>query len=44
LTFCPDYGTYYYRLEGIEMSKTKEYLDQYLATRPEKTSNKIRSM
>ena len=26
------------------MSKTKEYLDQYLATRPEKTSNKIRSM
>lgn len=26
------------------MSKTKEYLDQYLATRPEKTSTKIRSM
>ena len=26
------------------MSKTKEYLDQYLATRPEKTRIKIRSM
>ena len=26
------------------MSKTKEYLDQYLAARPEKTSQKIRSM
>ena len=26
------------------MSKTKEYLNRYLATRPEKTSQKIRSM